>query len=123
MLIDKALNQGLRPVAARGTSPPSGGAGLSLALAQGQAIQALSRRRSRQPKVALSAIVSADVFSRVARLARHCREMPLAHPKQVPEIGQAAADPWRSPRSRSGYAIEAAAAARAGDSERVESVD
>jgi hypothetical protein len=31
-LIDKADRPGLRPVAARGTSPPSGGAGLSRAL-------------------------------------------------------------------------------------------
>jgi hypothetical protein len=46
-------HQGLRPVAARGTSPPPGRAGLSLALAQGQTIEALSRRRSRPPQVAL----------------------------------------------------------------------
>jgi hypothetical protein len=36
LLIDKALNQRLRPVAARGTSPPSGGARLSLALTNGK---------------------------------------------------------------------------------------
>jgi Phage integrase, N-terminal SAM-like domain len=53
MRIDKALNQRLRPVAARGTSPPPGGAGLRQALCQGQAEVALSRRRSRPPKFGL----------------------------------------------------------------------
>jgi hypothetical protein len=32
VLMDKALNSGLRPVAAGGTSPPLGGTGLFLAL-------------------------------------------------------------------------------------------
>jgi len=39
MLIDKALNRGYVLSPLGGTSPPSGGAGLSLALQQGQAIR------------------------------------------------------------------------------------
>ena len=38
MLIDKALNRGYVLSPLRGTSPPPGGAGLLLALRQGQAI-------------------------------------------------------------------------------------
>jgi len=53
ILIDKALKLGLRPVAARGTSPPLGRAGLWQALCKGQGIEALFQRRSRHNQDAL----------------------------------------------------------------------
>jgi hypothetical protein len=87
VLIDKALTQGLRPVAARGTSPPPGRLVFVRPSVQGQAEEALARRRSRQPKLDLSA----ESSHRDGRLqiavgtvkSRSCR----AHKRLATELG------------------------------------
>ena len=72
MLIDKALTVlGLRPVAARGTSPPSGRAGLWRALHTGASRVALSRRRSRQPSLSYEQSPAANEIRASKRLSRH----------------------------------------------------
>jgi hypothetical protein len=64
---------GLRPVAACGTSPPSGGAGLWQASNTGQAIVAISRRRSTHPEDGLEQMASPTRPKRPKRLPPDAR--------------------------------------------------
>jgi hypothetical protein len=97
---------GLRPVAACGTSPPPGGAGLSMALRQGQAIVALPRRRSRHlPRMAYkrsSRCRGADARNWAIASARHGRRrVALPVERERPAAGAAAARSARIHQSAS----------------------